>query len=159
MARNLVTVLAVVGVVSGCSSDGTRDEQIYGAAGGAVLGGGIGRVVGEYTTGATLAGVAVGGVVGYALGSYGDVAAREKHAHATVMAAEDGKATEWSTDRGSHGQVTPSGGRYNDRAGRPCQALDQDVTIDERHIIRQVTACREADGTWTVTDYRPDKAD
>lgn len=159
MVRKGVAVLAVSLVLAGCSSQGPTNGQIYGTAGGAALGAGIGRVVGHYTLNATLVGAAAGAVVGLAAGTYLDAPAQEKHARATIQAAEDGKEVAWATEKGSKGSVAATGQQFADRAGRSCRPLKQDVTMNDEHSVREVTACKAADGTWIVTDFAPEKAD
>ena len=152
-----MTVLAIA--VAGCSSSGPTNGQIYGTAGGAALGAGIGRAVAATATQGTWVGALGGAVIGFAIGTTMDPPAEEKHARATVSAAEDGKPVAWSTEKGSKGSVTPVGTRYADRAGRPCRALKQDASIGDEKVIRDVTACQAKDGTWQVTEYQPERAD
>lgn len=157
--RKGVAVLAVSLVLAGCSSQGPSNGQIYGTAGGAVLGAGIGRVVGQYALNGTLAGAAAGAVIGLAAGTYMDPPAQEKHARATIQAAEDGQPVAWTTEKGSKGSVAPLGQQFSDRSGRACRPLKQDVTMNGEQSQRDVTACKAVDGTWVVTEYQPEKAD
>lgn len=158
MLRKGVAVAAIALALAGCSSKGPTTGQVYGTAGGAVVGAGIGRVVGEYTMRSTLVGAAVGAVVGFAAGTYADPPAAEKHAAATIKAAEDGQPVAWSTDKGNRGAVTPTGTQFADRSGRPCRTLKQEVTMRGDSATREVTACREGDGTWVVTEFGADTA-
>lgn len=159
MLRKGMAVLALGLTVTACSSSGPTNGQIYGTAGGAALGAGIGHAVAASAISGTWVGALGGAVVGYAAGTTMDPPAEEKHARATVVAAEDGKPVSWSTEKGSKGSVTPIHVGYTDRSGRPCRPLNQDVTMGDRHVVRDVTACQAQDGTWIVTDYRPDQAD
>lgn len=158
MLRKGVAVMALVLAVGGCSS-GPTNGQIYGTAGGAALGAGIGRAVAEVATRGTWVGALGGAVVGFAIGTYMDPPAEEKHARATISAAEDGKPVSWSTEKGSKGSVVATGSQYADRSGRACRPLKQDVTVDGEQSVRDVTACQDKDGTWVVTDYQPERAD
>ncbi|MCR6629827.1 MAG: RT0821/Lpp0805 family surface protein [Magnetospirillum sp.] len=158
MLRKVVAVLALGALTAGCSS-GPTNGQIYGTAGGAALGAGIGRAVAATAARGTWVGALGGAVVGFAIGTTMDPPAEEKHAHATISVAEDGKPVAWSTEKGSKGAVTPVGVQYTDRSGRFCRSLKQDVTIGDEHSAREVTACQAKDGTWVVTEYRPDQAD
>lgn len=159
MLRKGVAVAAIAVTLAACSSKGPTTGQVYGTAGGAVLGAGIGRVVGEYTMRATLVGAAAGAVVGLAAGTYADPPAQEKHAAATIKAAEDGQQVSWATDKGNSGAVTPTGAQYSDRSGRACRTLKQEVTMRGEAASRDVTACKDADGTWVVTEFSADKAE
>lgn len=159
MLRKGVAVMALAVAVAGCSSSGPTNGQIYGTAGGAALGAGIGRAVAEVATRGTWVGALGGAVVGYAVGTYMDPPAEEKHARATISAAEDGKPVSWSTEKGSKGSVTPIGPQYADRSGRPCRPLKQDLNVGDEHSVRDVTACQAKDGTWIVTEYQPERAD
>lgn len=156
MLRKGVAIAAIVVTLAGCSSQGPTTGQVYGTGGGALLGAGIGRVVGEYTMRATLVGAAVGAVVGFAAGSYADPPAAEKHAAATIKAAEDGQPVSWTTEKGNSGAVTPTGTQFADRAGRTCRTLKQDVTMRGDAASREVTACKDKDGMWVVTEYPAD---
>lgn len=159
MLRKGVAVMALAVVVAGCSSSGPTNGQIYGTAAGAAVGAGIGRAVAEVATRGTWVGALGGAVVGYAVGTYMDPPAEEKHARATISAAEDGKPVSWSTEKGSKGSVTPIGPQYADRSGRPCRPLKQDLNVGDEHSVRDVTACQAKDGTWIVTEYQPERAD
>lgn len=159
MLRKGVAVLAVSLVLAGCSSPGPSNGQIYGTAGGAALGGGVGRVIGHYALNATLVGAAAGAVVGLAAGTYMDPPAQEKQANATITAAENGQPVAWSTEKGNKGVVAATGAQFADRAGRQCRPLKQDVIMNGEQSARDVTACKASDGTWIVTEYQPEKAD
>jgi len=159
MLRKGVAVMAVASVLAACSSQGPSNGQIYGTAGGAALGAGIGRAVGHYTLNATLVGAAAGAVIGFAAGTYADPPAQEKHARATIQAAEDGQPVSWSTEKGSKGSVTPIGNQFADRAGRACRPLKQEAAVGDELMAREVVACKAADGTWVVTDFEAEKAD
>ncbi len=158
MVRKGVAVVAVAVALAGCSSS-PSDSQIYGTAGGAALGAGIGRAVAATATQGTWVGALGGAVVGYAAGTYMDAAAEEKHARATIAVAEDGKPVSWSTDRGNKGSVVAAGNAYADRSGRNCRPLKQDASFGDQHVNRDVTACQAKDGTWEVTEYRPEQRD
>ncbi|NFV80814.1 hypothetical protein [Magnetospirillum aberrantis] len=158
MARKGMVVTVVALMVAGCSSTAPTNGQIYGTAGGAAVGAGIGRAVAATATQGTWVGALGGALVGYAAGSYVDGASEEKHARATIAAAEDGEAVSW-TEGGDRGLVSPLGAQYADRSGRPCRNLKQDADFGEQKFMRDVTACQAKDGTWVVTEYRPDPAD
>lgn len=158
MVRKGVAAVAVAVALAGCSSS-PSDSQIYGTAGGAALGAGIGRAVAATATQGTWVGALGGAVVGYAAGTYMDAAAEEKHARATIAVAEDGKPVSWSTDRGNKGSVVATGNAYADRSGRNCRPLKQDASFGDQHVNRDVTACQAKDGTWEVTEYRPEQRD
>lgn len=159
MLRKGVAVTALVIAVAGCSSPGPSNGQIYGTAGGAALGAGIGRAIAATATQGTWVGALGGAVIGYAIGTTMDPPAEEKHARATVSAAEDGNPVSWSTEKGSKGSVMATGSQYADRSGRACRPLKQDVTVGGEQSVRDVTACQAKDGTWIVSDYQPDRAE
>jgi surface antigen len=158
MLRKGLAVVMLGALVAGCSS-GPTNGQIYGTAGGAALGAGIGRAVAATATQGTLVGALGGALIGYAIGTTMDPPAEEKHARATVSVAETGQPVSWTTEKGSKGSVAPIGTQFTDRAGRPCRSLKQDVTIAGEQSAREVTACQAKDGTWLVTEYRPEQAD
>jgi surface antigen len=161
MLRKGLAVVMLGGLVAGCSSQPT-DGQIYGTAGGAALGAGVGRAVAASSVVAqgTVVGALGGALLGYAIGTTMDPPAEEKHAHATVSVAETGQPVSWSTQKGSKGSVAPVGIQYTDRSGRPCRSLKQDVAMaGGQPAAREVTACQAKDGTWMVTDYRPEQSE
>lgn len=156
--RKGMVVAAMALLAAGCSSKPT-DGQIYGTVGGAALGAGIGRAVAATATQGTWVGALGGAVVGLAVGTAMDPPAEEKHARATIQTAETGQPVSWRTEKGSKGSVSATGAQYTDRSGRPCRPLKQDMTIAGESTVRDVAACQAKDGTWIVTDYRPDQAD
>jgi surface antigen len=81
----------------------------------------------------------------------------DQHALATIAAAEDGKPVTWTVSSSSFGAVQPVAAQYADLAGRPCRGLKQDRTRGGDTTSRDVTACKGGDGTWVVSDYRPEK--
>lgn len=87
----------------------------------------------------------------YALGWDKEFAGQDRHSAATVQAAEQGRADQWSTPR-SHGIVQPDGVAYVDRSQRPCHPLTQNAAMPNMDLDRAVTACRGQDGTWVVVD-------
>jgi surface antigen len=158
MVRKVMVVAALAMLAAGCTSKPT-DGQIYGTVGGAALGAGIGRAVAATATQGTWVGALGGAVVGLAVGTAMDPPAQEKHAQATIRTAETGEPVSWATEKGSKGTVVATGAQYSDRSGRSCRPLKQDMTIAGESTVRDVAACQAKDGTWVVTEYRPDQAD
>lgn len=159
MLRSGFLVVALGLSVSACAS-GPGEDQAIGTAGGAAVGAGIGRAVAATASYGTVAGALGGALVGYAAGTYvnQDMQGQEKHAHAVVQVAENGQPAAWQTAR-SHGTVVATGAGYSDRSGRTCRPLKQDSDFAGTAVSRDVTACLGTDGTWEVTDYRPELRD
>lgn len=88
---------------------------------------------------------------GLAYDSYADRAAVSGHAHATIAAAEEGRAVDWRSAKGM-GRVTPVAQAYTDGGGRTCRVLKQEITWKSVTQSREAEACRLKDGTWIVTD-------
>lgn len=149
--------------VAGCA-DNPTEGRLWGTGSGAVIGGGVGRAaaIGTHFAGAfTGVGVVAGAAMGYALGDYVDPPAQRMWATATVEAAETGKPGEpvrWET-HGHRGSVTAVGDGWTDAGGRPCRTLHQEASRlheADGNFIRDVTACRHADGSWEVMEPMKD---
>ena len=150
--------MAMAMAVAGCADNPTEGE-LWGTGAGAALGGGIGRAaaIGTHFPWAfSGVGVVAGAAAGYALGEYVDPPAARMWAAATVEAAEAGKAgqpVQWAT-HGHHGSVTVVGDAWTDAGGRSCRTLHQEASRlheSEANFVRDVVACRQADGGWEVT--------
>lgn len=132
------------------------NKQTIGTAGGAVLGGVLGSKVGGGSgqLWATGAGALLGAFVGSSIGQSLDRADQAYHAQAVERAysAPIGQTISWSNPESGHsGSVTPvREGRTG--SGNICREYQQTIVIDGQAETANGTACREADGTWTLVN-------
>lgn len=154
-----ITASLIAITLTGCAANPT-EGQLWGTGAGAVVGGGIGRAaaIGTHFPWAfTGVGVVAGAALGYAIGDYVDPPAQRMWAAATIEAAETGRTGEpvkWET-HGHRGSVTAVGEGWTDAGGRTCRTLHQEASRlrdAEANYIRDVVACRHADGTWEVME-------
>jgi len=153
--RSIATVLLVALVAWSCADDGQirkRDVgMIAGAAGGAIAGGAIGgndpagRVMG------TLAGAIIGGAVGGYLGSVWDDYDR-RQAAGVLENNRDYRATTWRNPNTNQESSMQPVRTYTD-GNQPCREFTQTIYIDGKKETGRGTACRQADGTWRITNH------
>jgi surface antigen len=82
---------------------------------------------------------------------------RAKTSRATLEAAETTalhQPVTWEAGD-TRGAVVPMSEHYQDIGGRKCRTLRQEATRDGTTRARNVTACRQVDGTWIVSDFHP----
>lgn len=91
------------------------------------------------------------------LGSNLTPANQQELAEATSSALEQGRTGEglnWSGTNGDIvGTVTPIRTYYRS-GGEPCRDFQRSLTVNGKTEVQFGTACRERDGTWTITDSR-----
>lgn len=157
-SRCIATGLIALGLM-GCA-DNPTEGQLWGTGAGTALGAGIGRAAAigtHYPWAFTGVGLLAGAAVGYAVGDYVDPPAQRMWAAATIAAAETGtpgQPVRWETN-GHRGSVTAIGPAWTDGGGRNCRALRQEASRlreTEGDYVREVVACRHADGTWEVME-------
>jgi surface antigen len=155
MFRKIAVIGVVVTGLTACAADGGGQKQ----AGGAILGGIGGAVVGSQFGGGTgkLAAVAVGTLLGAFIGS--EVGASLDRADKLAMAQSTQTALEtrptgatetWrNPDSGNYGTITPER-TYNKPNGTPCREFTQTVYIGGNPEQAYGTACRQQDGSWKI---------
>jgi surface antigen len=79
-------------------------------------------------------------------------AGRERAAAAEVQAAETGRRTSWRSTNGHFGVVEP--GPESTGPNGPCRSFAHAIYLDGRAQRGGGTACRRADGLWTVSEVR-----
>ena len=145
----LVVLLAVL--MTACENLGPKATG--GAALGAAGGGLIGAAAGGGATG-IIAGVLIGGLLGGALGDKLDQNDREyadRVAQRSLESSRVGQASTWSNpDTGNSGTMTPTR-TYDGDYGQPCREFQQTVTVGGETEEAYGTACRQADGSWQIT--------
>ena len=131
-------------------------KQNIGALGGAVIGGVLGSQVGGGSgqLWATGAGAVLGGLVGSEIGKSLDKADRMylNRAAEQAQTAPVGRSISWNNpDSGNRGTVTPvRDGR--DGSNNYCREYETTVYIDGRAETGTGTACKQADGRWSIVN-------
>ena len=150
--RTLVVMLAAV-VVVGC---GQVSKQEVGALVGAGLGGLAGSMIGDGGGKLVAVGVGtmIGAIMGGEVGKSLDRADRLAMAQAKQKALEyggSGSTTTWTNpDSGNSGEVVPQPAIMQ-ADGRYCREFWETVTIAGEKQQAYGTACRQADGTWKLS--------
>lgn len=153
----IVVSAMLVAALAGCASGDYGQKQM----GGALIGGGLGGLLGSQIGGgtgqlaATAAGAVFGMLAGSEVGSSLDRADRlyaARSHHAALETAPAGTITRWSNpDTGHFGSVTPTR-TWRAPGGRYCREYQQSVTVGGQHQRAYGTACRQPDGSWEVVN-------
>jgi surface antigen len=162
--RTLATAVALVAMLGACSptgGTGPGDFGVNNTTGGTLLGAGLGGLVGsQFGHGAgkgvmTMAGVLAGGLLGHSVGTRLDRADRQAVSRTTQTALETGQPDQplpWRNPQSGHsGNVVP-GQYYQTAQGQYCREFQQTVTIGGQSQQGYGKACRQPDGTWKVVD-------
>ncbi|HKK16373.1 MAG TPA: RT0821/Lpp0805 family surface protein [Gammaproteobacteria bacterium] len=127
--------------------------EILGTLAGAAIGGLVGSQFGSGTgkSVAIGAGVVAGGFLGNKIGKELSCKDQEYHYDTTQNALETqktGQSSTWTNpDTGHSGEVTPTR-TYTAADGTPCREFEQTIFVDGEYENIQGTACRQSDGTW-----------
>jgi surface antigen len=119
---------------------------------GAVIGGVVGSTIGGGTgrTVAIVAGTVAGALIGSHVGKRMDEADRLKAAQA-LENAPTGQQTTWrNPDSGAQYTVTPT--RTYEASAMPCRDFTVNATVDGKPETVKGNACRQADGSWKLSD-------
>jgi len=163
--RKLVSAVVVCGALAACTNPNGAPPGQFGAnntTGGTVIGAGLGGLLGNQFGGgsgktvATVAGVLIGGLIGNRIGNSMDQADQAAASRATQTALETGQPDQtlpWQNpDNGHAGTVTP--GKYTqDASGQYCREFTQTINVGGESQPQQGygKACRQSDGTWKIT--------
>jgi len=161
--RNIFTLsIAMLALaLSACAQNGTGwgagTKQTVGTAAGAVGGGLLGSQIGDGSgqLWATGAGVLLGALVGSEVGKSLDRADRAYADRAMTQAyqAPIGETVSWTNpESGNYGSYTPVNEGYGNTSGRYCREYKQTIYVDGRQETAYGTACKNADGTWTMAN-------
>jgi len=133
-----------------CSTTPSKEDQgvIIGAIAGGLLGnqvgGGSGKVLATII--GSMAGAAIGGSVGHSMDESDRV-----NTSAALETVRTGVPSSWvNPDTGYEYVVTPTN-TYDSQSG-PCREYTMDASIGGETEKIYGTACRQADGSWQVTD-------
>ncbi len=138
-----------------------QQGQVNKSTGGTLIGAGLGGLLGaQFGSGAgQLAAVAIGALGGAFIGSEigksldnADKAALERTSQGALEANRIGQTSTWQNpDSGHSGSVTPTR-TYQTASGENCREYQQTVTIAGKTETVFGTACRQSDGTWKITN-------
>ncbi len=152
----LVPLVLLAFVLSGCAAMKQQYEEGPKALLGGVLGAGAGAGIAAAAGGspavivaAALGGALIGGFAGHKL----DDRDKRMASEAATTAFEQnrtGQTSVWNNpDTGNAGSITPTK-TYQLATGQYCREYKQTITIGGEPQQSYGTACREADGTWTI---------
>jgi surface antigen len=145
-----LTIACAALLLSGCTTPATQEQA--GMIIGGVLGGALGSQVGggRGRTAATIVGTIAGSAIGGSMGRSMDDTDRLKLAH-SLETVRTGVPSQWrNPDTGNQYTVVPT--RTYESTGTPCREFAVDGTIGGRKEQIVGTACRQADGSWRVTN-------
>ena len=160
--RKLVTALALVTALGACTQTGGTQPGEFGVnntTGGTLLGAGLGGLLGNQFGGGagkglmTAAGVIAGGLIGHSIGTQldrADQVALSRTTQTALETAHTGQALPWQNqESGHHGSVT-AGQYYQTGQGTYCREFQQSIIIGGQTQQGYGKACREPDGTWRI---------
>lgn len=149
------TIIAVSLIQAGCAENPNRQQEI-GAVTGLLLGGLVGSQIGDGKgqNAAIVAGAVLGTLAGSEIGRRLDEADRIKMGTATTDALNNNKigtSSRWQSNRPDiAGAVTPTRD-YTDENGNYCREIKQTVVINGETQQEISQACREKDGSWSLS--------
>ncbi len=153
MILRRLAIVALVAALAGCAG-GPRDNEIVGTGVGGALGGLLGSQIGSGSGQlAATAGLAIlGAVLGNHVGRTMDAVDAQRMSN-SFETAPSNRTVAWSNpDTGYQHQVVTQPATYPQRnAGQPCREFTHTATIGGRPEQVYGTACRQADGSWKVT--------
>ena len=148
MGRIFACLALTVLVLGGC-------QQIRNEDAGAIVGGGLGAVLGSQVGDgrgrivAAAVGTLAGALIGSRVGRTMDEVDRLR-ANRTLETARTGTTESWENpDSGARYRVTPT--RTYENKGTPCRDYQTEAWIDGKRETVVGTACRQSDGTWQTT--------
>jgi surface antigen len=140
--------------LAGCADMQNSPKEGFGTLAGAAMGGLLGAQFGSGTgqLAATGVGVLLGGLLGADVGRSLDRADRlamQQATQSTLETAPTGRAVPWrNPDTGNHGTVTAVG--TSESGGTVCREFQQTITVGGRTEQGHGTACRQTDGSWRI---------
>jgi surface antigen len=153
--RKIVAAMLLASIaLGGCADWQDSPKQGVGTLAGAAVGGLVGSHIGGGTgrLAATGAGVLLGGLLGSEIGRSLDRADRlamQQTTQTTLETGRTGQATQWrNPDTGNYGTVTPL--RTSESNGTVCREYQQTITVGGRTQEGYGTACRQPDGSWRI---------
>jgi len=136
----IATFLGATVVLGGCAEQPSRET--LGTAGGAVVGGLLGREVLDSDTG-TLIGAVVGAVAGRQL-----LEQYDRRQAATAL--EQNQPTRWSNPNTNADYTFTPTDTYSGPDNRLCRQYRTTISVEGEQQVATGTACRRTDGSWEV---------
>jgi surface antigen len=162
--RKLVTAVALGALLGACSQTGSTQPGQFGVnntTGGTLLGAGLGGLLGSQFGGgsgkalATVGGVLAGGLIGHSIGTQLDRNDQLAMSRTTQTALETGQPQQplpWrNADSGHSGAVIP-GPYYQTAGGQYCREFQQTITVGGETQQGYGRACRQPDGSWKIVN-------
>ncbi len=150
--KRTIAVMACVGMLSGCVTDGTMTKEQVGTGTGAVVGGIVGAFFGQGSgrVVATLAGAAIGGFIGNRIGAQLDEQDRQalqSQARQALLTRPDNAPVTWSSPRsGATATIVPQNTRHETRKVR----VVRDAAVDPAPKLELIGAKYKATGNANV---------
>ena len=149
----IIPIIVAVFTLSGCQN-GPGGKELFGALGGAAVGGLLGSQIGSgtgqlaATAGGTLLGALVGGGIGHSLDEVDQMKAEQADTQARSVAI--GETISWNNPNSGHsGTVTPTRHGYTN-SGDYCREFQRTITIDGKVEQAHGITCRQPDGSWRI---------
>ena len=145
--KKAIVLGAAALLAAACQSAGPG--QTIGGLGGAAAGGLVGSQIGEGSGQlvATAAGTLIGAWLGASLGAQFDQQDNAAFTRANQQALATGQTTQWQSQTGGYGTVTPTSDVYV-QGGRQCRNYTQTMTKDGRTYNDSGVACLNNSGSW-----------
>jgi len=160
--RKLVSAIALVTALGACSQTGSTQPGQFGmnnTTGGTLIGAGLGGLLGSQFGGgsgkalATVGGVIAGGLIGHSIGTQLDRADQTAMQRTTQTALETGQPSQplpWANQQSGHSGVVTPGPYYQTSGGQYCREFQQTITVGGETQQGYGRACRQPDGTWKI---------
>lgn len=156
--RHLAVVCLLSVSVVGCGGQAFNvdmNKETVGTVAGAAIGGLVGVQFGAGTgqIAATVVGVLLGAFIGKTVGEQLDAADKEQAestAYSSLEQGQDGQGAQWQNpDNGHNGTFTPVR-TFTLADGTLCREFKQTVTVEDQTEQKTGTACKQPDGNWLV---------
>lgn len=158
--KKFIILAGVASILAGCQAGGQNDNlftkenvgAVTGAAAGAWIGSNVGG--GKGNIAAIAAGTLLGGYLGKTVGASLDKADMQYYNQTSQSALENsrtGVTSAWNNpDTGNSGTITPTR-TYQNPTGGNCREYTQTINIGGQIERGYGTACRDANGSWQIT--------
>ncbi len=151
-----ITAIVLAASLGGCANVDMTGQEMLGAADGAAIGGAVGYGLGSTTFVSSLlavGGVAAGGTGGFLLTRAlrgGDLAAYDKTAQKGLASAEDGQILDWQNPETGNSGIFRPVRSFRTADGRLCRQYRATVAFPKEVVSGVGMACQGADGRWKV---------